>query len=78
MPGISLPSLLRKHNVTSIDIFQVDAEGYVCVCVCVHKHARARARTHTHTLQVDAEGSDGRIVMQLDLRLYRPMVRVWV
>ena len=43
VPGMSLPTLLEKHGVTSIDLFQVDSEGY-----------------------------DGRIVMQLDLDRYRP------
>ena len=43
VPAMSLATLLDKHGVTSIDLFQVDAEGY-----------------------------DGRIVMQLDLDKYRP------
>lgn len=43
VPGMSLSTLLEKHGVTSLDLFQVDAEG-----------------------------CDGRIVMQLDLDQYRP------
>ena len=28
VPGMSLRSLFRKHNVTKLDILQVDAKGY--------------------------------------------------
>ncbi len=28
VPGMSLRSLFRKHNVTKLDILQVDAQGY--------------------------------------------------
>jgi hypothetical protein len=91
--GISLGSLLGKHEVSRIDVLQVLLVARdPCAAVPVPRLYGRRPHLPLHALplrsplwshscshvvgvgQVDCEGYDARIVSQLDLKRYRPLL----
>lgn len=80
VPALSLRSLLQEHNVTRIDIFQVFLSLLLGLTLTVTLLLAPKPESDSGLTiqgvcsQVDTEGYDGRIVLQLDLETFSPML----